>query len=189
LALAQKLASLGVQGVISDADNSEPQFEVDLHQAGDTGAIVEGGSDFSLSLPSQLGPSADGYTFGTFVAPLLDRADPGVEAYLTAMKKYEPSLVYNGQASYGWASAALFVEGLKLLGSKPLTAANYNKVMNNLSGFTADGFIPPVSFPKFHAQLGACLSFSAIIKGAWVPEKGASPKDPFYCGEGYPPGN
>lgn len=186
LSLAQRLKSENVQGVISDAGNTQPQLEVDLHQVGDAGAVVEGGSNYTIKLGSQLGSGANGYTYGSFVAPLTDVKDPGVKQYLTAMKKYEPKLVYNGQASDGWASAALFVEGLRLLKPGKVTTSAYVAKMNKLNGYSATGFMPPVHFPQFRTGLGACLSFSQLSAGKWKVVSG-TPKNPFACGQGYPP--
>jgi branched-chain amino acid transport system substrate-binding protein len=187
LAIAQRLKADDVQAVISDAGDTQPQLEVDLHQVGDDTALVEGGSLYTITLGTQLGSGADGYTYGSFVAPLTDTKDVGVKQYLTAMKKYEPKLVYNGQASDGWASAALFVEGLKELGSATPTAPAYVKKMDALNGFTATNFMPPVHFPTFRTAAGPCLSFSQLSGGKWKVASG-TPADPFSCGASYPPG-
>jgi len=182
LAIAQRLKADNVQGVLSDAGDTQPQLEVDLHQVGDNTAIVEGGSLYTISLGTQLGSGANGYTYGSFVAPLSDTKDKGVAEYLAAMKKYEPKLEYNGQASDGWASAALFVQGLKELGSAKPTAAAYIKKMNTLNGYTATNFMPPVHFPAFRTQAGPCLGFSELANGKWKVASGTA-SNPFSCGK------
>ena len=46
---------------------------------------------------------------------------PGLKVYLTEMKKYEPTYVYDELAIQGWESAALFVQGVKMAGDQPHT--------------------------------------------------------------------
>ena len=61
---------------------------------------------------------------------------PGLGVYLTQMKKYEPNYVEDEIAIQGWASAALFVQGVKMAGND-LTWANVIKEDNSLTSFTA----------------------------------------------------
>ncbi len=42
-----------------------------------------------------------------------------MQAYITAMKKYEPAYTYNGVALQGWQSAALIAAGIKAAGKQP----------------------------------------------------------------------
>ena len=42
----------------------------------------------------------------------------GMQAYIAAMKKYEPAYTYNGVALQGWQSAALMVAGIKAAGQQ-----------------------------------------------------------------------
>ncbi len=60
----------------------------------------------------------------------------GMQAYIAAMKKYEPSYTYNGDALQGWQSAALIAAGIKAAGTN-LTQANVISSTNKITNFTA----------------------------------------------------
>ena len=59
---------------------------------------------------------------------------PGLAAYISAMKKYEPKWVYDEVAIQGWESAALLVAGLKADGPNPTQLG----VINAVNKMTAD---------------------------------------------------
>ena len=69
---------------------------------------------------------------------------PGMQAYIAAMKKYEPAYTYNGVALQGWQSAALLVAGIKAAGNN-LTQANVINVTNKITDFTGAGISAPVA--------------------------------------------
>jgi ABC-type branched-subunit amino acid transport system substrate-binding protein len=60
---------------------------------------------------------------------------PGMQTYIAQMNKYEPSFTYNGVATQGWQSAALFVQGLQKLVSsnQALTQANLINATNTIT--------------------------------------------------------
>ncbi len=70
---------------------------------------------------------------------------PGLNVYLTQMKKYEPKYVNDEIAIQGWESAALFVQGVKMAGNN-LTQANVIKADNSLTSFTANGLTAPTNW-------------------------------------------
>jgi ABC-type branched-subunit amino acid transport system substrate-binding protein len=74
---------------------------------------------------------------------------PGLGTYLAAMKKYAPSHVGDELAIQGWASAALFAQGVKDAGSD-LTQANVVKQNNMQSAWTANGLYFPVNWALDH---------------------------------------
>jgi hypothetical protein len=65
------------------------------------------------------------------------------------MKKYAPSHVGDELAIQGWASAALFAQGVKDAGSD-LTQANVVKQNNMQSAWTANGLYFPVNWALDH---------------------------------------
>jgi ABC-type branched-subunit amino acid transport system substrate-binding protein len=70
---------------------------------------------------------------------------PGLNLYLTQMKKYEPKYVYDELAIQGWESAALFVQGVKMAGSN-LTQQAVIDADNTLTSFTAGGLTSPTNW-------------------------------------------
>ena len=70
---------------------------------------------------------------------------PGLNVYLTAMKKYAPAYTLNELSIQGWESAALFVQGVKMAGNN-LTQANVISADNSLTAFTAGGLTAPVNW-------------------------------------------
>ena len=67
---------------------------------------------------------------------------PGMQAYITAMNKYEPKYIYNAVALQGWQSAALIAAGIKAAGTN-LTQANVVSSTNKITNFTAGGHLRP----------------------------------------------
>jgi hypothetical protein len=88
---------------------------------------------------------------------------PGLKVYLTAMKKYAPTYVYNELAVQGWESAALFVEGVKMAGNN-LTQANVVNADNSLTAFTAGGLEAPVNWKNAGHAGHAPPYCGAVIK-------------------------
>lgn len=69
------------------------------------------------------GPLATGVYVSYFLTPLSDKTDPDVQAYMTAMQKYEPAEINNQPASQGWTFGAIIADAVKKVtdGGKPLT--------------------------------------------------------------------
>ena len=74
---------------------------------------------------------------------------PGLATYLAAMKQYAPKYTYDELSIQGWASAALFAEGVKLAGSN-LTQANVIKQTNLLTSYNAGGIYAPANWTTAH---------------------------------------
>jgi hypothetical protein len=75
---------------------------------------------------------------------------PGIKTYLAAMNKYSPKYTYDELSIQGWASAALFAQGVKLAGSN-LTQANLIKQTNLLTGYTAGGIYSVANWTTAHS--------------------------------------
>lgn len=88
---------------------------------------------------------------------------PGLKTYVDAMKKYEPSEVYDEVAIQGWMSASLLVAGLKAAGSD-LTQANVVKATNEMTDFTADGLTTPTNWTNAHTSAHGpyCAAYVAV---------------------------
>lgn len=97
---------------------------------------------------------------------------PGMATYLTEMKKYAPSDVGDEVAIQGWASAALFVQGVKDAGSD-LTQAKVVKADNSLSSWTANGLYYPIDWATSHSEQTAfCQSIIQVQGNRYVPVLG-----------------
>ncbi len=107
-----------------------------------------------------------GIYFGIAHVPLTAPTQyyPGLATYLTAMKKYEPSYVGDEVAIQGWASAALFVQGVKNAGND-LTQANVVKEDNQLASWTADGLYYPIDWATSHTTQTAFCQALIQVQG------------------------
>jgi len=90
---------------------------------------------------------------------------PGLKTYLTAMKKYAPNYVGDELAIQGWASAALFAQGVKAAG-KDLTQANVVKEDNLLTSWTANGLYFPIDWSQSHATQTTFCEAIIQVKGS-----------------------
>jgi ABC-type branched-subunit amino acid transport system substrate-binding protein len=95
-----------------------------------------------------------------FTAP--NQYYPGLETYLMAMRKYAPAYVGDELAVQGWASAALFAQGVQNAGSDP-TQANVVKQNNLLTAWTGAGLYCPVNWANAHTtSTGFCGAFIQV---------------------------
>jgi branched-chain amino acid transport system substrate-binding protein len=95
---------------------------------------------------------------------------PGMQQYLTAMRKYEPSEVTSQLAMQGWQSAALLAAGIKAAG-KNLTQKNLIAETNRITDFTAGGTTAVVNWTKAHTTQAfpICPSFIQVKGETFVP--------------------
>ncbi|HUY63301.1 MAG TPA: ABC transporter substrate-binding protein [Acidimicrobiales bacterium] len=76
---------------------------------------------------------------------------PGIEQYLQAMQRYQPSSVYDEVALDGWINAAQFVAGLRAVGHD-LTQAKVVAAINKMTAYNGEGLMPPVDWTRDHTQ-------------------------------------
>jgi ABC-type branched-subunit amino acid transport system substrate-binding protein len=93
-----------------------------------------------------------------------------MQNYITTMKKYEPTYVYNGLAFQGWQSAALIAAGIKAAGND-ITQASVINATNKLNSFTAGGLSAPVDWTVEHTQPTEpeCTAFMQIHGTTYQP--------------------
>jgi len=77
---------------------------------------------------------------------------PGLAAYLSAMKKYEPAHVGEALAVQGWESAALFAAGVRAAGNN-LTQQRVIQLTNQLSAFNAEGMSAVTDWQVSHTKV------------------------------------
>jgi branched-chain amino acid transport system substrate-binding protein len=95
---------------------------------------------------------------------------PGMEQYLSVMKKYQPNYVTNQLAMQGWQSAALLAAGVRAAGSD-LTQANLIAQTNRITDFTAGGITAIVNWTRAHTTqtFPNCPSFVQVKGTKFVP--------------------
>jgi len=95
---------------------------------------------------------------------------PGIERYINAMQKYQPSYTYDEVALDGWVAADQFVTGLKAVG-RNLTQAKLVVAINKERAFTSDGVTTPVNWTKAHTEAVPpyCAAFVGVVNGRFVP--------------------
>jgi len=182
LSLAQKLHSLGAQGVYTNVyGTAAPQLQADMAQVGSKAWVVAGSIGVSPAIPTQFGKTINGLLSEVFTATWYNPQGPGIVTYTAAMKKYSPANVQNAEALSGWANMVMFQGAINQLGKKSPTPANIIAAGNTISGYTGDGLFPPVSFPAMHTQLNPCFSLAQIVNGQWKIVTGTA-TNPFACG-------
>jgi ABC-type branched-subunit amino acid transport system substrate-binding protein len=147
----QQVKSTGAQIVISCMDVTDNvSLARGLKQYGaKTKQFWFSGSDQTTI--DHYGNLIQGVYFGTGHVPFSAPTQyyPGMKTYLAAMQKYAPAYVGSELAIQGWASAALFVQGVKNAGSN-LTQANVVKQDNLLTSWNANGLYFPVNWTTSH---------------------------------------
>ena len=95
---------------------------------------------------------------------------PGMQQYLTAMKKYEPKFLYSDLAIQGWQSGALLAAGVTKAGTN-LTPQNIIAQSNLITNFTAGGISAPVDWTKLHTTqtYPTCTAFVKVKGSQFVP--------------------
>jgi ABC-type branched-subunit amino acid transport system substrate-binding protein len=105
----------------------------------------------------------------------------GMQTYISAMNKYEPTYTYNDVAFQGWQSAALLAAGIKAAGSN-LTQASVINATNQITNFTADGVSATVNWKVSHTSdtLPSCSAYIQVQGNKYVPVFGTG-KQVFVC--------
>jgi ABC-type branched-subunit amino acid transport system substrate-binding protein len=95
---------------------------------------------------------------------------PGMQQYLSAMKRYEPAEVTSQLAMQGWMSAALLAAGVRAAG-KDLTQKNLIAQTNRITHFTAGGVTAGTNWTKAHTTQAfpICPSFIQVKGKSFVP--------------------
>jgi ABC-type branched-subunit amino acid transport system substrate-binding protein len=106
-----------------------------------------------------------------------DADQPAVKLYNKWMKIADPTANFELQSLFGWASAQLFVEGLRGAGSPP-TRAGLEAALDKITSFNASGLIT-TSDPA-HNVPGSCVVLAQVVNGVIV-RVSPTPATGFYC--------
>ena len=95
---------------------------------------------------------------------------PGMQQYISAMRKYEPGFVMNGVSFDGWWSAALIAAGIRAAGND-VTKSNVIDATNRITNFTGGAISAPVNWGVSHTTftIPQCNSWLKIEGDQYVP--------------------
>lgn len=98
---------------------------------------------------------------------------PGMERYLSVMKKYAPNDVNNQLAMQGWQSAALLAAGVESAGTN-VTQQSVIQATNRITNFTAGGITAVVNWSAAHTTqtFPVCPSFVQVQGSQFLPALG-----------------
>jgi ABC-type branched-subunit amino acid transport system substrate-binding protein len=184
---AQQILSHGSDFVltcIQDSDNislarAMQQYGVHAHQlwlSGYNQALLDQYRDLMQ------GVYVDANGFVPFSAPTsFPGVYPGMEHYLSAMRKYEPNYVTNQLAMQGWQSAALLAAGVARAGAN-VTRQNVIQQTNGITNFTAGGITALVNWTTAHntQSFPICPSFVQVKGNQFLPALGQG-RQVFIC--------
>ncbi|MSO78599.1 MAG: ABC transporter substrate-binding protein [Acidimicrobiia bacterium] len=120
----------------------------------------------------------NGLYVATLFAPFEAKPQrPAVKLFLKWMKKTGGRQTEN--AIIGWINADEFVTGLKAAGPN-FTRQKVIDALNQITDYTANGFVPPIDWTKAHEDDQDCTALMKIVKGKLKPVYG-KPGKPFLC--------
>jgi ABC-type branched-subunit amino acid transport system substrate-binding protein len=98
---------------------------------------------------------------------------PGMERYLSVMRRYEPKYVNSQLAMQGWQSAALLAAGVTNSGAN-VTQHNVIEATNRITNFTAGGLTALVNWSTAHTtqSFPICPSFVQVKGDKFLPALG-----------------
>jgi len=102
---------------------------------------------------------------------------PAVKLFTKWMKIADPTANFELQSLFGWASAQLFVQGLRDAGNPP-TRAGLEAALDKVTSFDASGLITP-SDPAQNVP-GSCVVLAQVRNGQIV-RVAPTPPSGFYC--------
>ena len=120
----------------------------------------------------------DGLYVATLFAPFETKPQPpAVKLFLKWMKKTGGRETEN--AIIGWINADEFVTALKAAGPD-FTRQKVIDAMNQITDYTANGFVPPIDWTTAHENDQDCTALLKIVNGKFKPVFG-KPGKPFLC--------
>lgn len=109
-------------------------------------------------------------------APWYDTTIPGIKAFQASMAKFAPGAGTGAAASAAWSIAEVFKGAAQAahLGDNP-TSAQVTQALHGLQGYTADGLLPPLSYPQGAEQnlaVSNCYFTFTIRNAAFASSNG-----------------
>jgi ABC-type branched-subunit amino acid transport system substrate-binding protein len=181
-ALAHEIIAAGCQGVLAILDSNNPGLQQSLNALGGNVQELEY-SDVGPSVTSAYGKQVNNLIYANTFASPYTTGSPGVNAYLSAMKTYEPSHSPICICITGYIGAKFFTHALSQL-TAPATPAALIQNLNSTNGYDEDGLVGPIHFPAFHTDGTPCDGFSVIKDGQWTSQYNGS--SDLLCGRTIP---
>ncbi|MCL6094490.1 MAG: ABC transporter substrate-binding protein [Actinobacteria bacterium] len=176
-AAVQRMKQDGVDYIASCMDISgDIQLAHKLAQAGISNIPQLWLDGYSVSAVHTYGSLMnDVYVFNSNVPFEAAAEYPGMAAYINTLHKYFPTARPSEVSLAGWASADLFVQGLRAIG-RDVTRTRLISAINNMTDFTANGILPPVNWKYNHSGEAGweCNSFLKAVDGHFHPVFGSS---------------
>jgi ABC-type branched-subunit amino acid transport system substrate-binding protein len=171
----QRMKSAGVDFVLScmqDTDNIT--LSRDIQEYGlktDQLWLTAGGQALIDKYPALMTGIFMSLTSVPFGAPT--KYYPGLEKYLTSMKKYAPKFALTQVAIRGWASGALLVAGIRAAG-KDVTQKRVVQLTNKMTDFSATDLITPVHWNNAHTRSTGpwCTGYVQVKDKKMLPKFG-----------------
>jgi branched-chain amino acid transport system substrate-binding protein len=109
-----------------------------------------------------------------------DSANPGVAAFLAALKKYAPSVQggtsFSYDTIYPWLAGQLFQEAAKAGSLTPTsTPAQVKQALYKVNGTTLGGLAPPLTITPGKPVFSACFFGSTLKSGGYASLNGGKP--------------
>jgi ABC-type branched-subunit amino acid transport system substrate-binding protein len=130
---AAEVMAGGVDGVIYDSSPTYGDKAIQaLRAAGYKGPIASITGVYTPQMTQALGATANNLYLTSQVALSTDTSNPGVSAFLAAMKKYQPSAEVDETAMTAWTAVQLFAAVAKTI-KGDVTSSSVMAATNNLS--------------------------------------------------------
>ncbi|HVW31275.1 MAG TPA: ABC transporter substrate-binding protein, partial [Acidimicrobiia bacterium] len=99
-------------------------------------------------------------------------ASPKMADYRDAVARYVPGGKLGGQGANAWAQGKLLEAGARHVTGPALTSAALIDGLDQLSGETLGGIVPPQSFPKGKPHYNPCIVPIKLVGGHWTQPLG-----------------
>jgi branched-chain amino acid transport system substrate-binding protein len=161
----------GTNGVMmASATQAIPKMVTDLRQANFKGPVALIDSFVDSSTVSAMGSYADGLLVSGLLDPVTQTSNPGVKAFVNAMKSEDPSAPQDGLAEHSWNGFDLFGQVAKTI-SGDITAASLLKALQNVTKPITLGLSGPWVSPS--GSNAPMSQYPRLTKDtiSYVPEK------------------
>jgi branched-chain amino acid transport system substrate-binding protein len=158
-----------------------------MEQAGMTGVTQFWFDGYDESALAQFSAAMQGVYFYLSnvpfeVATLDPGVYPGMDEFISALRRYQPATAASEPALAGWQSADLFVTGLRAIGHD-VTRTRLVAALNRISDYTANGIDSPIDWRTAHVPGPAAYNCGVFVRVAghrFVPVYG-TPPSVFVC--------
>lgn len=163
LSTAEQIAGSGARAAVDFGVENFGELQVNFNQLHKKIIAITNDPYSSPSL------STNGLIFSApWVSTSNITGDVGMKEYASAMRRfgYGSDLANSVYAPFRWAQAALLVRALRAA-APPFSHTAVVKALSETKNFTADGVVPPTSFPKAQHSAPTCQGAMQVVDGKW----------------------